>query len=91
MSELGGAIAADALKDGVMTMTLQRLGDEFALIFDRATLAELGIDEHTAFLVSPDDEGIYLKPIRFAADDEVDARTGRIMVEHAETLRKLAL
>ena len=74
-----------------MTMTLQRVGDDFALIFDRATLAELGVDEFTEFLITPDDEGIFLKPIRFASDETVDSLTGRIMVDHAETLRKLAL
>ena len=74
-----------------MTLTLQRVGDDLALIFDRATLEELGVDEFTEFSISPDEEGFFLKPIRFASDEEVDSRTGRIMLEHAETLRKLAL
>ncbi len=59
-----------------MTTTLQRVGDDFALIFDRATLAELGVDEITEFLITPDDEGIFLKPIRFASDETVDVLDG---------------
>ena len=74
-----------------MTTMLQRVGDELGLILDQAILDELGLDENTEFLISPDGEGIYLKPIRFASDQQVEQLTGKIMVTHAETLRKLAL
>ena len=74
-----------------MTTKLTRVGDELGLVLDPAVLKSFGVDENSEVLVSWDDEGIFLKPIRFAPDDRVDALTSKIMVEHAETLRKLAL
>ena len=74
-----------------MTTTLQRIGDEWGLVLDQEILDELGIDENAEFLVAVGDDGIFLKPIRFASDGQVDRLTGKIMTDHAETLRKLAL
>ena len=74
-----------------MTTSLQRVGDDLGLVLDQSVLDELGVDEQTEFLIVTDEEGIFLKPIRFAADPQVDRMTGAIMERHAETLRKLAL
>ena len=74
-----------------MTTKLTRVGGELGLILGPEVLESSGVDEHSELLISWDDEGIFLKPIRFAPDARVDELTGRIMAEHAETLRKLAL
>ena len=74
-----------------MTTKLVRIDDELALILDPTILDKLGIDEQTEMVISSDADGIFLKPIRFAADEDVEVRTGKIMAVHSETLRKLAL
>ena len=74
-----------------MTTTLQRVGDQWGLILDPATLQRSGIDETTPIRISAGDEGILLTPVRTATDAQIDDLTDQIMTEHAETLRKLAL
>lgn len=74
-----------------MTTSLVRIDEELGLILDADLREQYAIDEHTQMVVVADEDGIFLKPIRFAADELVAALTPRIMAEHAETLRKLAL
>ena len=74
-----------------MTTTLQRVGNQWGLILDPATLERSGIDETTKITISVGAEGILLTPVRTASDAQIDDLTDQIMNEHAETLRKLAL
>ena len=74
-----------------MTTKLMRVGGELGVILGSEVVESLGVDENSEVLVSWDEEGIFLKPIRLAPDDRVDELTGKIMAEHDETLRKLAL
>ena len=74
-----------------MTTTLQRIGDEFGLILDQSILDELGIDENVEFLISRRRRGDLPQadPVRLGRAG--GSLTGKIMTDHAETLRKLAL
>ena len=74
-----------------MATRLVKIHDEYGVLLDQSLLGELGIDVQTELLVLADDDVIYLKPIRFASDHDVDRLTGKIMATHAETLRKLSL
>ena len=74
-----------------MTTTLQRVGDDLGLILDPATWTRYGITEATPIVVTLGEDGITLRPLRFATDEQVDDLSDEIMTAHAETLRKLAL
>ena len=74
-----------------MMTRLQKVGDRWALIFEDAALERFGVDEHTEIVVTATDEGIFLKPVRFASDQQVEMLTGRIMSAHSETLKRLSL
>ncbi len=74
-----------------MTTRLQRFGDELGLIIDPTDLEKFGVDEETEFVVSSTEEGIFLRPIRFASLRQVEALTPKIMEAHSETLQRLSL
>jgi hypothetical protein len=57
--------------EAAMLKTLTPFGDELALVFDRALLSRLNINEDTKLDVSTDGEVVYIHPIRFARDEEV--------------------
>lgn len=86
-----GRSTAAAWGSLTMTTRLTRVGGELGVILGPEVLESFGVDENSEVVVSWDDEGIFLRPIRLAPDDRVDDLTGKIMAEHAETLRKLAL
>ena len=73
-----------------MTTTFTAIGEKLGLILDRSTLEKLGIDEETPLLVTSDDEGLHIRPVRFAEPDEVERAALNIMDLHSETLTRLA-
>lgn len=72
-------------------MKLVRIDDDLAVVLDPELVERFELDEHAELVASVDQDGIYLKPIRFASDEQVAALVGKIMAAHAETLRKLSL
>ncbi len=73
-----------------MTTTFTAVGDKLGLILDRPTLKQLGIDEETQVMVTSDDEGLHIRPIRFASREDVERSALKMMAIHAETLARLA-
>jgi hypothetical protein len=73
-----------------MTTTFKNMGDMMSLLIDRPTLEKLGIDEQTPILVTTDENGIHLQPIRFAPSEEVERVAIQLMETHAETLTRLS-
>lgn len=73
-----------------MTTAFTAIGDKLGLLLDRPTLEKLGIEEGTPLILTTDDDGLHLRPIRFATDEEVEAAATVVMEVHAETLRRLA-
>jgi hypothetical protein len=73
-----------------MTTTFNSMGDKMSILIDRLTLEKLGIDESTPILVTSDADGLHLRPIRFAASEEVEQATKELMEVHAETLTRLS-
>ena len=74
-----------------MTTKLVRIDDDLGLVLDPEWVEQFDLDENTELVVLADADGIFLKPIRFASDEQVAALVGKIMTAHAETLRKLSL
>jgi hypothetical protein len=74
-----------------MTTTLTNLGDRLALILDREVLKSHGIDERTSLEIVVDESGIHIRAASDDREDRVRAAALRVMENHDETLRKLAL
>ena len=66
-----------------MTTKLTRINDELGFVLDDSIVERFGIDENSEVVVTLSDEGIFLKPIRFASDEQVESMTGR---DHARSL-----
>ncbi len=73
-----------------MTTTFKAMGDMMGFLIERSALEKLGIDEETPIVVTSDDEGLHLRPIRYASTEEVEKATTEMMEIHAETLTRLA-
>ncbi len=73
-----------------MMTTFTAIGDKLGLLIDRPTLEKLGIDEETPIVVTSDDDGLHIRPIRFAASDDVRRAALEMMEIHSETLSRLA-
>jgi antitoxin component of MazEF toxin-antitoxin module len=66
-----------------MLKTLTPFGDELALVFDRALLQRVNINEDTKLDVSTNGEVIYIHPVRFARDDQVLRAVRNVMKTQA--------
>ena len=70
--------------------TLTPIGDRLALLLDPEMLARLNIDEGTPLLVTADEQGVMIRPIRFAEPARVREAAIELMEIHASTLKRLA-
>lgn len=73
-----------------MIKTLTPIGNSLGFIIDRPILELLKIDRNTRLEVTTDGQGLHIRPIRFAEDEEVLRSVERMMDIHDETFRKLA-
>ncbi len=73
-----------------MITTLTALGDELALVIDRALLERLNIGTDTPLGVTTDGLGLTVRPVAAGHRARVLELTDRVMAVHEETLRKLA-
>jgi hypothetical protein len=74
-----------------MHTKLQKVGDELALVLDRSTWVELGIEVETELEVAVDETGIHIRKSLNGHRERVLASARRMMEVHEEAFRKLAL
>jgi hypothetical protein len=74
-----------------MQTRLKQVGDELALVLDRSTWTELGIDAETELEVAIDPMGVHIRPTPDGHRERVLDSARRMMEIHEETFRKLAL
>lgn len=77
--------------DRPMISTLTPLGDELALVIDRALLERLNIGAETPLEVTTDGLGLVVRPVGAGHRARVLELAERVMAVHEETLRRLAL
>lgn len=74
-----------------MIKKLTTLGDSLGLVIEKPILDLLGIDEDTPLEVKTNGQALIIRPTQESRSERVRLATERLMVQHDETLRKLAL
>ncbi len=74
-----------------MFATLTPLGDEMALVIDRALLERLNIGSETPLEITTDGVALIVRPVTAGHRARVLELAERVMDVHEATLRKLAL
>jgi hypothetical protein len=74
-----------------MQTRLKQVGEDLALVLDRSTWTELGIDGETELEVAVDQMGVHIRPTLEGHRERVLASARRMMEVHEEAFRKLVL
>jgi antitoxin component of MazEF toxin-antitoxin module len=73
-----------------MRTKLKKVGEDLALVLDRSTWNQLGLDGETEIEVAVDDTGIHIRQSPDGHRDRVLASAQRMMEVHEATFRMLA-
>jgi antitoxin component of MazEF toxin-antitoxin module len=73
-----------------MQTRLKEVGEDLALVLDRSTWNELGLDGETEIEIAVDDTGIHIRQSPDGHRERVLESARRMMEVHEETFRKLA-
>jgi hypothetical protein len=74
-----------------MQTKLTKVGEDLALVLDRSTWLELGIDGETELEVAVDETGIHIRQSPDGHQERVLTSARRMMEVHEEAFRQLAL